>query len=342
MRVNDNSWRPSYWLSIIMVAYNSENTIEYALKSIRSQSMDQNQIELLVLDGGSSDRTVELAHKYNAVVLHNEAKLPEPGKIKGMQCAHGKYVLIMDSDEELPTKTILQDRYDFLEKYDYLHCISIGTVNPPNYNPIGKYINAVGDPFSCFVYRTYKLGMNKLIWDKNTLDSKEYCIGKFGETDIRPIGDSGVMMDMEYIHRMYPEQMQVENTTAIFDHIIRDTGYVGCILGDDHIHRSKSDFRTYLKKLKFRVVNNVHNVESSGYGARSQSSRKLTARKFLFPLYVITIIPTIFDGVRMSINYSSPVFMLHPVFAWYVLVEILHQYFLKIISHKQTIDVYGE
>lgn len=335
-------WKPTCLISIIMVAYNSERTIEQALSSIRNQDFDQEQIEILLIDGGSTDNTVKIGEKYGARIIFNEDRLPEPGKIKGMQYVHGKYVLIMDSDEELPTTDILKRRIDFLEKYECLHCLSIGTINPPDYNPVGIYINAVGDPFSCFIYKTYKLGMNKLIWDKNILDSREYCIGKFENNDIRPIGDSGTMMDMVYIHQMYENEMRTDNTTALFDYIIRDSGYVGCLDGDNHIHRSKSDFATYIKKLKFRVVNNVHQKEDSGFGARAQFSRKLSLRKYMFPFYVVSTVFPIIDGLRMSINYSSLIFLLHPIFSWYVLVEIVHQVILKIFRREQKIIVYGE
>ena len=342
MKANKESWEPKCLISIIMVTYNSEQTIEIALKSIRNQEFDQNQIELLVLDGGSTDKTVEIAEKYDAKIVTNEHRLPEPGKIKGMQLACGKYVLIMDSDEEMASRTILKERYDLLESYEYLHCISIGTVNPPGYNPIGIYINAVGDPFSCFVYRTYKLGMNRLIWEKNILQENKICIGKFSHDDIRPIGDSGVMMDLKYIHENYAREMTFENTATLFDMIIRDTGYVGCIKDDDHIHRSKSDFRTYIKKLKFRIVNNVNQVENVGYGARAQNSNRLNMRKYAFPFYTISLILPIFDGIRMTKNYSSMVFLLHPFFTWYVLIEILHQYALKFLGKNKKIQTYGE
>ena len=41
------------FFSIIMPTYNSELTIEMALKSIRMQDLPEEQIEILVIDGGS-------------------------------------------------------------------------------------------------------------------------------------------------------------------------------------------------------------------------------------------------------------------------------------------------
>ena len=47
-------------LTIIMPTYNSENTIRFSLESIKKQSFGTDEIECLVIDGGSTDSTLEL------------------------------------------------------------------------------------------------------------------------------------------------------------------------------------------------------------------------------------------------------------------------------------------
>ena len=69
-----------YLISIIMPTFNSEKTLELSLKSIREQEIDQKQIEILILDGGSTDSTVEIAKRYEATVIKNERRLPEFAK----------------------------------------------------------------------------------------------------------------------------------------------------------------------------------------------------------------------------------------------------------------------
>ena len=54
-----------YMISIIMPTFNSEKTLEESLKSIRRQEIDQAQIEILLVDGGSTDKTAEIARKYH-------------------------------------------------------------------------------------------------------------------------------------------------------------------------------------------------------------------------------------------------------------------------------------
>ena len=67
-------------ISVIMPAYNAERTIELALRSIRMQTI-ADQIEILVIDGGSTDATREIAQRYGATILENPHRLPEPAKL---------------------------------------------------------------------------------------------------------------------------------------------------------------------------------------------------------------------------------------------------------------------
>lgn len=79
-------------ISIIMPAYNAAETIGKALYAIRTQNYPQDKIEILVVDGGSTDHTREIAAKYKAIVLNNKKKLPETAKEIGFCACSGKYV----------------------------------------------------------------------------------------------------------------------------------------------------------------------------------------------------------------------------------------------------------
>jgi len=62
-------------VSVIMPTLNSEKTIRLSLESTRKQSYDQNLIEILVIDGGSTDKTREIAREYNCRILENPIKI---------------------------------------------------------------------------------------------------------------------------------------------------------------------------------------------------------------------------------------------------------------------------
>lgn len=108
------------FFSIIIATYNSERTLEYTLQSIRQQSVNQDELEILVVDGGSTDRTVEIAQKYGVKLHNNPKRLPEYAKAIGVGHATGHYVVRMDSDEEFSYRTQLQEKMNFLKSHPEL------------------------------------------------------------------------------------------------------------------------------------------------------------------------------------------------------------------------------
>lgn len=82
-------------VSVVIPTRNSERTIGRCLKSIRNQTYKN--IELIVVDNNSTDRTKEIVKKYTSNVFN---KGPERSAQRnyGVQKSKGKYVLIHDSD----------------------------------------------------------------------------------------------------------------------------------------------------------------------------------------------------------------------------------------------------
>ena len=60
-------------ISIITVCYNSEHTIEKTIKSVQAQTYEN--IEYVIVDGGSIDSTLDIINKYNEVVYKSVSEL---------------------------------------------------------------------------------------------------------------------------------------------------------------------------------------------------------------------------------------------------------------------------
>lgn len=56
-------------ISIIMPTFNAERTLEKSLTSIVNQTLPRECIEILVIDGGSTDQTVKIAERFGAKIL---------------------------------------------------------------------------------------------------------------------------------------------------------------------------------------------------------------------------------------------------------------------------------
>lgn len=85
-------------VSIIIPAYNEEHNISLCLDSIFSMNYPRDEFEVIVVDNGSTDRTREIAEKYNIILLMNDTKNVSGLRNLGAQIAKGKILAFVDAD----------------------------------------------------------------------------------------------------------------------------------------------------------------------------------------------------------------------------------------------------
>ena len=89
-------------VSIIVPAYNSAVYISRCLKHLTNQTYEN--IEILVIDDGSSDNTFSIANNYAALdhrirVIKQEHMGPNVARLRGIDEATGDYVMFVDADD---------------------------------------------------------------------------------------------------------------------------------------------------------------------------------------------------------------------------------------------------
>lgn len=93
-------------VSIIIPSYNHEKYLEFAIKSVMGQTFKD--WELIVVDDGSTDSSVEIIKKYteidNRIKLVVQENQDAPNAInKGIKEAQGEYISILNSDDAFET-----------------------------------------------------------------------------------------------------------------------------------------------------------------------------------------------------------------------------------------------
>lgn len=331
------------FFSIIMPTYNSERTIELALESIRNQTLDQNEIEILVIDGGSIDQTLAIAKKYGATILDNPKKFPEYAKQVGFSNAKGRFVIEQDSDEVYQDCNQLLKRKCFFEEHPEIHSLMVDRLMPaPKCGISNSYINWFGDPFSFIVYgfKGSRIKENKKYLVQQSNSGNVYF---YEEDDMIPLGDGGTTtVDMQKARELYGEKASSQEfAVSAFHMLVKDTKYVGCIPNDCIMHFSKGYFKAYLSKLHFRVYTNLNSVEQSGYSSRAKNSKILAKRKKLFVIYVLTFLGPIYDSIRLSICHRDPSLLLHFLYTYYVVVMMAWELVKKLLGVKGKGMQYG-
>ena len=109
-------------LSIIISAFNVDKYIEKCINSCFQQSLDTHSFEVLVIDEGSTDKTVELSNQFNnshnnfRIIIQLNSGLGST-RNSGIENAKGTYLWFLDGDDYLE-KEILNEILLKIEKND--------------------------------------------------------------------------------------------------------------------------------------------------------------------------------------------------------------------------------
>lgn len=111
-------------VSIIIASYNSAKTIEQAISSVIEQTYPN--IELLIIDGGSTDGTQNIIKKYENRIAYWVSE-PDNGIYdamnKGILKSTGEYIQIIGSDDALCNKDTIENVVSMIDNdTDILSC----------------------------------------------------------------------------------------------------------------------------------------------------------------------------------------------------------------------------
>lgn len=106
-------------ISIITIVYNNERGIEKTISSVINQTY--NNIEYIIIDGGSNDQTVPIIKKYNDKIDYWISE-PDNGIYnamnKGIKVAKGEYLNFMNSGDTFTKNTIIEEIMNLKEEND--------------------------------------------------------------------------------------------------------------------------------------------------------------------------------------------------------------------------------
>ncbi|MBI3984466.1 MAG: glycosyltransferase family 2 protein [Candidatus Levybacteria bacterium] len=85
-------------LSVVMTAYNEEEYLPKALKSVFSQGFPKRDYEVIVVDNNSIDKSAEIARSFGAKVINETTQGYVFALAKGMRESTGEVIAATDSD----------------------------------------------------------------------------------------------------------------------------------------------------------------------------------------------------------------------------------------------------
>jgi len=115
-------------VSVVIPTLNEERFISRCLESLLNQTVPP--AEIIIVDAGSSDRTVELASRYTDKILYSPVANVAYQRELGVAQAKGEFILIADADTVFPPRTIELMLQNFADPEVAAVTVNIAPLNP--------------------------------------------------------------------------------------------------------------------------------------------------------------------------------------------------------------------
>jgi glycosyltransferase involved in cell wall biosynthesis len=138
-------------ISILVPVHNQEKFIGRCLRSLLAQNFPRTQFEIVVIDDGSADKTPYALELFKDEILHirNDVNKGLPASLNlGINAAHGKYIVRVDSDDYVNSNFLLM-LYTFLSMNSYMDAIACDYLLVNDKEDVISRENSAEKPIAC-------------------------------------------------------------------------------------------------------------------------------------------------------------------------------------------------
>jgi glycosyltransferase involved in cell wall biosynthesis len=307
-------------ISIVIPTYNSEKFLPLCLQSINEQDYPKDKLEIIIVDGGSTDHTIDIAKKFGVTkILHNPLRTGEAGKALGVKVAKNEIIAFIDSDNILDRKDWFKRMVKPFEDRE------IAGAEPLYYSYrrgdgyITRYRALIGmnDPLCLFLgnYDRYSYLTGK--WTELNVkqeDKGSYLKVELSEGVIPTIGANGFLIRREALNKCSVEYYLFD-IDVIFELIKHGYNKFAKIkIGIVHIF--SNSISMFVKKQRRRIKDYMYYKELRKYPWSSIHKVKLL--KFI--AYSIAIIPLFEQMVKGYLKKPDRAWLFHVLACWITLL----------------------
>jgi len=152
-------YQPHPSVSVIIPVRNGEPTIEPLLESLQRLDYDRNKVEVVVVDGNSTDRTGDIVRKYPVKLIIERKEGLNAARNTGMRNSNGEIIAFTDCDCIVPSNWIKKIVENF--KDPQVGCVG-GSAKGHYDDFISQYADNSIIPLMPFFKKRERLDMIKL------------------------------------------------------------------------------------------------------------------------------------------------------------------------------------
>lgn len=323
-------------LSIIVPTLNAQSYLSHFLESIDKQDYPKNKREVIIADGGSSDKTMQIAKKYRATIIKNPYVLGQAGVYVGMKQAKGELFMVLPGDNIFSRKDAISLIVGIFKNKN-IYAAFPKHSSDKNDSLFTKYINTFTDPFNHFIYgyasnaRTFK----KIYQTIESNDS--FDIYDFKSHAFKPVlgVTQGFTVRNDFL-KFWKKKDKNDDFLPIFT-LIKNNKKIAYAHSVELYHHTIRNLDHFVRKQRWATRNAL---DKQLYGIKSREKTLTVKQKlklYFYVPYAFSIIPPIIRGTYGLIKDGGKIWLFHPFISFISASAIIYEYIrLKLGFNKEV------
>lgn len=324
-------------VSYVLGILNADRTLSECLDSIFMQDYPRKDYEVIIVDGGSKDNTLEIVKRYmkkekNIKLFHNPYKLSEGkgmAKDQGVSKAKGEFIIFLDHDNILLDKNWLKHILEPFKDKRVMASQSL-TAMQENDTIFLKYINSLGVEDSFAV--PYSLVAQVVLNPSKFKKTNDYYLFELSKDNILFFGANGCAFRSKVfkIIKGYTRDVDVSASMSY------ENMSVAIHKKPRVYHKTANNMLSFFKKKAtyfYRFIDKEYSTKSFKWTKVGSPPSRL--RYFLMVLTNLTLIVPLIDVFPQIIKTRKMFWFLHP---FYVFFLTLMMFFITLPKIKNFIQ----
>jgi glycosyltransferase involved in cell wall biosynthesis len=330
-------------LSIIIVTYNVQRVLPEALRTIGEQDYPKEKIEILVVDGNSTDKTLSIIKKSRLPikVLKSEfPKDPEACRGVGLKAAKGEIITYVDADNYLPhSKWISKMILPFLKNPKIVGAETYRYAYRKTDTYLNRYFALVGsaDPVGLYLGKADKLSYLFDKWNlygKVIARHKGYFIVDFDPKHFPTLGSNGFFARRKMLLKAKSDPGHYFHIDVPLDLALM--GYTTyAVVEDVIIHDTATSLLPFLKKrVNYMRLHYQKRAKDRRYKVFDPKNLEDIFHLFLFILFSSTLIQPFYIALKGYIKKRDLAWFVHPIFCFSIMMAYSYSISRRYIEGK--------
>jgi glycosyltransferase involved in cell wall biosynthesis len=287
-------------------------------------------VEVIVVDGGSTDETLEIAREFDVKILFNPLRTGEAGKSVGLLAATKDLVAFIDSDNILPSENWLKRMVaPFEDEEDIMGAEPFAFTYRKRDPLISRYVALFGvcDPLQLYVGNRDRWNWVKQNWTDNTsheiVDKGSYYLVKLKRGMLIPcIGANGFVGRRELLLKTNCEPYYFD-IDVVYELVQMGFNKVAMVkTGIVHLHAD--NVTAFVRKAYRRIRDYRQFLKYRKYPWRT-GMKGITK----FTLSTVALLPVVSEALKGYRKEPDKTWLFHPVICLLVLLTYALTYPLK-------------